>query len=86
VVLHSCFADLLLTAAAKRLLMRIADFLQQHNLHVEISFGVTIIIVLLLPFFSVSSVIQLITCQEVGPENAVLIDGNKYCKGLLHNS
>jgi hypothetical protein len=79
-------ATLLLTAAAKRLLLRVANFLQKHNFDVEISFGATMINVLLLLFSSVSSVIfQLITCQEVGLENVVFIDGTRKCEGHLHN-
>jgi hypothetical protein len=79
-------ATLLLTAAAKRLLLRLANFLQKHNFDVEVSFGATMINVLLLLFSSVSSVIfQLITCQEVGDENVVFIDGTKKCDGHLHN-
>ena len=41
--------------------------------------------VVLLLFSSVSSVVfQLITCQEVGPEKVVFIDGSRKCEGPLY--
>ena len=58
-------ATLLLTAVAKRLMLRLSYFLQKFNFEAEISFGNTIFNVLLLLFSSASSAIfQLITRQQ----------------------
>jgi hypothetical protein len=78
-------AALLLTAAGHRLLPKISRVLHKHNVEIRISLRVTIINVLLLLFSSVTSVVfQLITCQQVGPEKVVFIDGEKKCEGPLY--
>jgi hypothetical protein len=75
-----------LTYAAKLLLLRLTHFLQRHSINISISYGATIINVLLLVFSSVLSVVfQLITCQELGTESVVFIDGTKKCDGPLHS-
>jgi hypothetical protein len=69
-------AALLLTAAAKWLQRRFTLFLQKQKL----CLGATLVNALLLLYSSVSSVVfQLITCQEVGPQNVVFIDGRYPC-------
>jgi hypothetical protein len=79
------FATLPLTAAAKQLLLKLDHFCERHNVNISISYGATIINVLLLVFSSVSSVVfQLITCRELGAERVVFIDGTKKCDGPLH--
>jgi hypothetical protein len=76
---------LLLTSAAKHLQPRLANLLQTHELNLTISIGATMINVLLLLFSSISSVVfQLITCQAVGFENVVFIDGRRKCEGPLY--
>jgi hypothetical protein len=77
-------AALLMSANAKRFLPRLSDFLQKRKIDIKISIGATMINVVLLLFSSVSSVVfQLITCQEVGPEKVVFIDGSRKCEGPL---
>jgi hypothetical protein len=79
--------SLLLTAAAKRLQPRCAHFLQERKIDIQISFGATMVNVLLLLYSSVSSVVfQLITCQKVGPQNVVFIDGRYLCEGPVFSS
>ncbi len=78
-------AALLLTAAGHWLLPKISHVLQKHDVEIRISLRVTIINVLLLLFSSVTSVVfQLITCQQVGAEKVVFIDGEKKCEGPLY--
>ncbi len=78
---------LLLTAATKSLQPRCAHFLQKRKIDIQISFGATMVNVLLLLYSSVSSVVfQLITCQQVGPQNVVFIDGRYPCEGPLYSS
>lgn len=78
-------ASLLLAATAKHLLPRFTDFLQKHKIDVKISFGATVIYVLLLLYSSMAKVVfELITCQDVGSDRVVFIDGTKKCEGTLH--
>ena len=80
-------AALLLTAAAKWLQPRCVHFLQKRKIDIQISFGATMVNVLLLLYSSVSSVVfQLITCQQVGSQNVVFIDGRYPCEGPLYSS
>jgi hypothetical protein len=74
--------SIVLTAAAKRLQRRFTHFLQKR----KISLGATLVNVLLLLYSSVSSVVfQLITCQEVGTQRVVFIDGRYPCEGSLYS-
>ncbi len=78
-------ATLLLNAAGHWLLPKFNHVLQKHHLHIRISLRATLINVLLLLFSSVSSVVfQLITCQQVGAERVIFIDGTKKCEGPLY--
>jgi hypothetical protein len=79
--------SLLLTAAAQHLPSRFSHFLSQRNIDIRISFGATLINVVLLLFSSVSSVVfQLITCQEVGDTYVVFIDGTEECDGRMYHT
>ena len=76
--------SLLLTVAAKRLMQvqRFTDFLRKRKLDVRISLGATATNVLLLLFSSVSNVVfRLITCQDIGYDLVVYIDGTVRCAG-----
>jgi hypothetical protein len=75
--------SIVLTAAAKWLQRRFTHFLQKQ----KICLGATLVNVLLFLYSSVSSVVfRLITCQEVGPQNVVFIDGRYPCEGPLYSS
>ena len=76
--------SLLLTAAAKKLMQmqRFTDFLQKRKLDIRISLGATVTNVLLLLFSSVTNVVfRLITCQDIGHDLVVYIDGTVQCAG-----
>jgi hypothetical protein len=78
--------SLLLTSAAQHLPPRFINFLSQRNIDIRISFGATLINVVLLLFSSVSSVVfQLITCQRVGDKYVVFIDGTEECNGRVYH-
>jgi hypothetical protein len=78
-------ASLLIAATAKHVLPRFTDFLQKHEIDVNISFGATVIYVLLLLYSSIARVVfELITCQDVGSDRVVFIDGTRKCEGTLH--
>jgi hypothetical protein len=80
-------ASVLLVAASKWLLPRFSDFFQKRGLDVRISFSATMICVILLLFSSVTAVVfELVTCQDVGSERRVFIDGTRKCEGPLHQS
>jgi hypothetical protein len=79
--------SLTFAAAAKRLLPKFSDILQKHKLDIRVSFSATLMNVLQLLFSSVIKVVfELITCQDVGSERRVFIDGTRRCEGQAHES
>jgi hypothetical protein len=80
-------SSVILVFPAKVLVKKFHNFFRQRKLDVTISFQVTLMNVLLMLFSSVSSVVfQLITCQDIGGEKVVFIDGTKSCSGAAFNA
>jgi hypothetical protein len=76
-------SSMLLIFPAKLLLRKFQSF---RKFDVTISFATTLMKLLLMLFSSVSSVVfQLITCQDIGQEKVVFIDGTISCSGAAFN-
>ncbi len=80
-------SSMLLIFPTKLLLKKLHNFFEKRNLDVPtISFPTTLMNLLLMLFSSISSVIfQLVTCQDIGQEKVVFIDGTKSCSGPAYN-
>jgi hypothetical protein len=79
-------SSMLLIFPAKLLLKKFHHFLRKRKLNLQVTFATTLMNLLLMLFSSVSSVVfQLITCQDIGQEKVVFIDGTKSCSGAAFN-
>jgi hypothetical protein len=80
-------SSMLLIFPTKLLVKKLHNFFKKRNLDVPtISSATTLMNLLLMLFSSVSSVFfQLVTCQDIGQEKVVFIDGTKSCSGPAYN-
>ena len=80
-------SSMLLILPTKLLVKKFHGFFTKRNLDVPtISFPTTLMNLLLMLFSSISSVVfQLVTCQDIGQEKVVFIDGTKSCSGPAYS-